>query len=276
MESAFPITVSLLLAFVTFLYARGWLLFRTTLPYLVSFAKVAAFLTGILLVWLAVASPLASLDHQLLTVHMIQHLLLMAVAAPLLLMGAPFTILLHVVQKGLVPNFSCRSLNFVQIDWIQRILSQPVLCWFAGTITVLAWHIPALLTLTLHSHWLHGIEQVSFVAAGLLFWRPVVEPWPSVPQGARWSVPLYLFLATLPCDALSAYLVFCDHVIYPTYFSSSRLLDITVLQDQQWAGAFMWVAVTFIYTVPAIMVILQLLSKPSRVTQVFDHGKPFT
>jgi len=81
--------------------------------------------------------------------------------------------------------------------------------------------------------------------SGLLFWRPVIG-------NSGWSVPVYLFLATLPCDALSAFLAFCGHVVYRPHLSA--------LDDQELAGAIMWVAVTFFYLIPALVLAARLLS----------------
>ena len=108
--------------------------------------------------------------------------------------------------------------------------------------------------LALRWDWLHELEHASFFATGLLFWWPVVQPWPSTPRWPRWSIPLYLFCATLPCDVLSGFLVFCDRVVYSSYLSAPRLFGISPLQDQECAAALMWVWVTIIFLVPAVVV----------------------
>lgn len=195
--------------------------------------RIAAFIGGLMSVWIAVASSLAALDHQLLTIHMVKHLLLMAVASPLILLGLP----------------TQRSAGiFRHLVW----------CWLASTATVIGWHIPAAFQLALESHWWHGVEQTSFLLAGLLFWWPVVQSRPS--EGHEWSVPFYLFLATLPCDILSAFLAFCGRVVYPSYLAAPRLFDLSPLQDQEFAGALMWVSVTLIYLIPAVIITVQILS----------------
>jgi cytochrome c oxidase assembly factor CtaG len=79
---------------------------------------------------------------------------------------------------------------------------------------------------------------------------------------------LYLFLATLPCDALSAFLAFCNRVVYSHYRVSGQLFDLSPLGDQECAGALMWVCVTFAYLAPAAWVTIQLLSPQSRASQV--------
>jgi cytochrome c oxidase assembly factor CtaG len=73
-------------------------------------------------------------------------------------------------------------------------------------------------------------------------------------------LPLYLFAATLPCDALSGFLAFCDRVAYVSYVSAPRLLKIPPLEDQQLAASLMWICVTIIFLVPAIIVTMQILS----------------
>jgi cytochrome c oxidase assembly factor CtaG len=192
---------------------------------------------GLFALWVAVGSPLAELDHHLLTAHMAQHLLLMTVSAPLILLGIP----------------ALRSMSTA---------IHPVFCWLAGTGVVIAWHVPALFELGMSSAYWHAFEQASFLAAGLLFWSPVIQALrDQLSLGiSRWHIPLYLFLATLPCDALSAFLTFCDRLVYPNYASAHRHFDISPLGDQEFAGALMWVWVTFVYLAPAAAITIQLLS----------------
>ena len=139
-----------------------------------------------------------------------------------------------------------------------RLHFHPVLCWLTSTAVVIGWHVPALFELGMKSKSWHEVEHASFLAAGLLFW------WPVIGRELRWSIPLYLFLATLPCDALSAFLTFCDRVVYPHYLHAHRLFDISPLGDQEFAGALMWVCITFAYLGPATVVTIQLLS-PQRL-----------
>jgi cytochrome c oxidase assembly factor CtaG len=80
----------------------------------------------------------------------------------------------------------------------------------------------------------------------------------------RWAVPVYLFLAMLPCDILSGFLVFCGRVVYPAYVNSPELFQFSAIQDQEFAGALMWVAVTLIYSIPAAVITVQILSSSAR------------
>jgi putative membrane protein len=255
---------TLALIAVEFVYLRGWYRLRNAIPRLLSVWRLAAFSCGMLALWAVVASPLAAMDHHLLTAHMAQHLLLMTVSAPLILLGTPLIVLLNGLPKPFALLVSGPVLDRAPLRTFGRIVTHPLLCWLAGTGTVIAWHTPALFELGMRSARWHEVEYACFFAAGILFWWPVVQPWPSLATRSNWGVPLYLFLATLPCDALSAFLTFCGRVIYPHYLSMDRPFNISPLGDQECAGALMWVWVTFIYLAPAALVTIQTLSPQRR------------
>jgi putative membrane protein len=262
-----PIVVTLGLIVVVIVYLRGWYRLRNALPNVLSVWRLAAFIGGLVSLWAAVGSPLAAMDHQFLTVHMVQHLLLMTVAAPLILLGAPAITLLHGLPQRFVLSVPGPFSRFPPVQAVGSILTHPVFCWLASTAAVIGWHVPALFEMGMRSERWHAVEHACFFAAGLLFWWPVVRPWPSLARWPQWSVPLYLFLATLPCDALSAFLTFCNRVVYPHYLSAERLFDISPLGDQACAGAVMWVCVTFAYLAPAAVVTIQILSPQRRAAK---------
>jgi putative membrane protein len=250
----------ILFVFLALAYLRGWL--RSASAHALDAWRAASFLFGVFLVWVALDSPLVHYDHHLLTVHMIQHLLLMTVAPALILLGEPLVGLWYgVTPRGRVVLGPLLHTPFVQR--VASILSWPALCWTVSTLTLLVWHVPAVLTMALESVVWHAVEQSSFLGAGLLFWWPVVQPWPTVSTGPQWSTLLYLFLATLPCDVLAGFLVFSDRVAYPVYFSMPRRAGLSVLQDQQCAAALMWTCVTVVYLVPAAILSTRLLSPRS-------------
>ena len=226
------VTVAVLVLAVA--YVRGWARRRRRSTNPVPVWRVASFFTGLASAWVAVASPIGTGDGRLLTFHMVQHLLLMTVAPPLILLGEPVSTLWRHPTRATV------SL---------------AVCWIPATATLIGWHIPAAFAFALRSPAWHAVEQASFLVAGLLFWWPVVQPWPP-----RWSTVLYLFLATLPCDILSAFLVFSDRVAYSVYLSTGSAL--AALEDQQCAGAVMWTCVTVVYLVAGMIVSMQLLVSP--------------
>jgi putative membrane protein len=252
--------MTLVLAAFTAIYSRGWYRLWKTLPKLVSVWRLTAFVGGIVSLWLAIRSPLAEWDEQLLAAHMVQHLLLMIVAAPLILLGAPAITMLHGLSRPFVREVLGPLLRWRPVQLLEAICTRPVFCWFAASVVVIGWHVPAAFDLALRSQAWHEIEHACFFTAGLLFWWPVIRPWPSITGSLRWAIPLYLFLATLPCDVLSALLAFSDRVIYPSYLSADGGFHLSPLQDQALAGALMWVTVTFAYLIPAVVVTVRLLS----------------
>jgi putative membrane protein len=258
-----PVPLTLAIALAAFLYLRGWLHLRSRSVNIIPTWRVGSLLLGLLLLWIALGSPLAAFDEELLTVHMIQHLLLMTVAPPLILVGAPLMPILHGLPQQFVQSAVSPLFRWAPMQWMGRGVSQPAVCWLAAAAALVGWHIPAAFTLGLQSEAWHMVEHACFLGSGFLFWWPVVQPWPSLPTRPRWSILLYLFLATLPCDMLSGFLAFCDRVVYPVYLSAPRHVNFTALEDQECAAALMWTCVTIAYLIAAAIVTNQLLAARS-------------
>ena len=132
----------------------------------------------------------------MLTAHMVQHLLLMTFAPPLILLGVPLKTLVYGLPHRLVQVMR-RSFQSTGLHQVWSVLTHPAICWLGAAGTLVAWHIPSVFMLGLRSQMWHGIEQASFLATGLLFWWPVVQP---LPNSLKWpesshtlvSVPGYL------------------------------------------------------------------------------------
>jgi putative membrane protein len=248
--------VSSALIFAAFLYFRGWLGVRRERGNFEGW-RAGSFVSGLLFIWTATASPLSTLDHEMLTVHMVQHLLLMTLAPPLILLGMPRRPLALGLLQRSPQAIGLRSESMQQLANVVR---HPGLCWFAAAGTLVLWHIPSVFMLGLRSQVWHGAEQASFLASGLLFWSPVVRPWSNRWKWPESSILLYLFLATLPCDILSGFLVFCDRVVYPVFLSDPRSFGLSALEDQQCAGALMWTCVTVVYLIAGAVFTARLLS----------------
>ena len=247
-----------------------------TFPKLISTWRLAAFLTGIISLWIAIGSPLAAFDDISLTVHMVQHLLLMAITPYFVLLGAPALPLLQGLPQSIAQRVLGPFLRWAPLRRLGHLITNPAICWLAATLALIVWHVPAAFEAALRWSWLHDLEHASFLGTGLLFWWPIIQPWPSIARWPRWSVPLYLFAATLPCDALSGFLAFCDRVVYVSYSSAPRLINIPPLEDQQLAASLMWICITIILLVPAVIVTMQILSpQGSRLagTKCSDAGE---
>ena len=181
--------------------------------------------------------------HDSLLIHMVRHVLLGSVLPPLVWLIAP----------SVVPAFHIPRRARAALTPLARALTHPATTWLTGTVTVIGWHIPVAFALAQRSGAWGAAQDASFVLTGLMFWWPVIRPWPSAERLPDVLIPLYLFAATLPCDALSAFLVFSDRVVYHQSTADAEHAMAAALAVQQEAGAFMWVTITFLYLVPALL-----------------------
>src|SRR5580700_4139312 len=261
---AFPFWATAGLLATALLYLRGWREIRRTRPLIFPVWRAWCFLGGLLSMWMAIASPLDTLDGLYLVAHMTQHLILMSVAPPLLLLGAPAVPLLRalprsVLRDGLGPFFRTPVLHRPF-----RVLTHPVFAFLAMNLAYLAWHVPPAYELALRSPGWHEVEHACFLVTSLLFWFPVIQPWPSVARGSRWTMLPYLVGADLINTALAAFLTFAGRVIYPSYANVPRIFGLSALGDQVAAGALMWVIGSIFYFVPLVGIAIHLLSPQSR------------
>jgi cytochrome c oxidase assembly factor CtaG len=211
---------------------------------------------GLLVLFIALASPIGTYDTTLFSVHMVQHLLMIMVAAPLLAIAAPITLLLRVSsgatrQRWIFPVLHSRLL---------RVISFPVVTWvlFAGTMWVS--HFSGLYDASLESEPIHIFEHGLYLLVALLFWWPVVgadpSPW-RMPHPGRIG---YLFLGMPQSSFLGLAILSAPAVLYAHYATLQRTWGPTPLEDQQLAGAIMWVggdAVFFVALLLAVWVWLR-------------------
>src|SRR6266853_3206712 len=195
-SAAFGVNASRCL--VSVVYTMGWLRLRIVFPNLISAWRFTAFLAGIVSLWIAIGSSLEAFDDVSLSVHLVQHLLLMAVAPPLILLGTPTLPPRRGLPRPIAHGAVGRLLRWPPLQWLSHLLANPAICWIAAAVALISWHIPAAFELALRSDSWHEVEHGCFFASSLLFWWPVIQPFPSVARWPGWSIPLYLFLGTLP------------------------------------------------------------------------------
>ncbi|RRA47994.1 cytochrome c oxidase assembly protein [Acidipila sp. EB88] len=259
--ASIPIWASLALLVTLLVYVRGWRLLQQTRPTQIPTWRALCFAGGILSIWVAIASPLDALSGALLTAHMIQHLFLMAVAPPLLVLGAPTVPLLRglprfFVREGLGPFFTLRP-----VHTLQRLLGSRLFAWLLMNTVFIAWHVPAAYDLALKYPGWHEVEHACFLLTSVLFWWHIVAPWPSVYTASRWLLLPFLLSADLVNTALSATLSFSGKVIYPAYAAIPRFFGLSVLADQVAAGSLMWVIGSVSFLGAAMLITGQLLSR---------------
>ena len=242
-------------------YLRGWLILHRTLPARFTVWRLSAFAGGLAALWIAVSSPLDAFSSLLLSAHMVQHLLLMSVAPPLILLSAPLLPLLRGLPRRIVRDGMGPFLVWPALRRAGQALTNPLSCWIVMAITLTVWHVPAAFDLALRSFGWHKVEHACFFGASFLFWWPVVCPFPSKPQWPQWSIPVYLLAADVMNTALSAFLTFSDHVFYRPYLDAPRLFGTTALSDQACAGLIMWVPGSLVFLIPATFITIQYLSR---------------
>jgi cytochrome c oxidase assembly factor CtaG len=241
------------LAVLWWLYGRGLarLWSRAGTGHGVSVGRPLAFLGSIAVISLALISPLDALSGQLASAHMVQHLLLLMVAAPLFVLGAPA----QVLTRGLSPPWqraaaSCR--RNLRCVWF-RVLWQPVFAWTAYAAVLWLWHLPSLYEAALRHPIVHDAQHLSFFGAACLFWRPLLDP--AVRQRLH-PVPavFYLFTTSLQASALGIFLSLSLQTWYAAFHGTTAAWGLTPLEDQQLAGLIMWMPACLIYALAAVAV----------------------
>jgi putative membrane protein len=192
----------------------------------VSHREMSCFASAVFLLVVALVSPLDTLSNNLFSIHMVQHMLLLYVIPPLLLLGTPAWLL----RPALV-------LPYVKV--VLRFITSPVPATVIFNGTLVVWHMPALWDFALLSNPIHALEHVCFLGAGLVVWWPIFGPLPEVPRLSYPGQMLFLFGQSLVPAIIGAFLTFSGIVIYPVYLETPKLWGLTPLVDQQIAGLLM-------------------------------------
>lgn len=250
--------VSLSVALV--LYLRGWMAARVTRGCELPAWRAACFVAGLVMLWLALASPIDALDDYLLVAHMMQHFILMSIAPPLIVLGAPVVPLFRGVPRVLIRRW---LQPLFRAGWMRAVIhtvTHPVFAWIAMNVAYLGWHVPAAFELTFRSEGIHELEHVCFFATSLVFWFVVLSPWPAHVRWRRWAMIPYLLGADVLNTVLSATLAFSGRVLYRSYAEAPRICFLTPLKDQVAAGAEMWVLNSLVFLIPAVVIAAKELS----------------
>jgi cytochrome c oxidase assembly factor CtaG/polyferredoxin len=239
------------------IYSRGWRLLNAERPHKYTARRLLAFACGLTTIFVALASPIDAFAGFLLEAHMVQHLLLIMVAPPLLWLGQPVLPLLRGLPGWLFRDVLGPFFSWKELRQAGKAIIHPLIGWCSLAVVVIMWHLPRLYELALHSQGWHELEHACFFWSAMLFWWPVIGVWPSQPVWPRWAMIPYLVFADLVNTGLSAVLCFSDHVIYPTYQSVPRLWGISAISDQVTSGAIMWVPGSIAFLAPAVVLIMQ-------------------
>jgi putative membrane protein len=237
------------LALSWLLYARGTaLLWRRTAPGRgVPRWRAACFLGGWLALVLALVSPLQGAGHALFTAHMAEHELLMAVAAPLLVLARPLAPMLRALPRGLR-----RGIGRLRWPWLLRATGSLLVVPLAATtlhgVALWAWHLPMLFQAALENLSLHRLQHACFLGSALLFWWALLERRPVAPGAAAG----HLFVTSIHASLLGALFVFAPRPWYPHQVTGAPGFGLTPLEDQQLGGLLMWLVACSVYVAAAL------------------------
>jgi putative membrane protein len=188
-----------------------------------------AFYVALVVMFLSLNGWLHDLsDSYLFSAHMVQHLMLALVVAPLMIMGTPGAMLRPVLR---VPS----------VMPLARWLTAPTHCFAIFNVVVAGWHLPPLYNYALAHHPVHIAQHLMFLVASVIMWWPVLSPLPELPRLSYPGQMLYLFLLTIPMAIVSVYISYADTILYPLYSSAPRMWGITPMDDQLIGGLIMWI-----------------------------------
>jgi putative membrane protein len=262
-----PAAVTGTLVAAGFIYVRGWLALRRTRPNQVPTWRLFSFLAGLLAIFVAVSSSLDTYSETLLFMHMAQHFVLMSVAPPLIVLGSPFVPMLRGLPRLIVRRVGGPIFRSSVVHSLQGLFSSLVFAWLAMNLTYVGWHVPKAYEFALSSESWHNFEHFCFFAASLIFWWPIVQPWPARRRLNSWMIIPYLLTSDFVNTGLSAFLCFSGRLLYPSYGIVERPFGIDALKDQIAAGAFMWVFGSLVFLVPAIYLTTRLLANGRLVNE---------
>ena len=239
----------------------------------VSTWEARAFCAGWLMLVMALVSPLHALGEVLFSAHMAQHELLIALVAPLLILGRPLLVVLWALPAGWRRSASAWTRwRVVRNGW--RAFTLPAVAWLLHAAAVWAWHVPRLYDAALTSQALHALQHASFLATGLLFWWALVHG-REVRMGYGPSI-VYVFTTALHTGGLGALLTFAPAPWCTAYEGTTAAWGLTRLEDQQLAGLIMWIPGSMTYLAAALVLVAAWLREAERRVGRWQHWPALT
>ena len=220
----------------------------------ISRARAAAFGVGLLVLFIALISPLDALSEELFSAHMVQHLLMVLVAAPLFAMGR-FTL----AVAWTIPS-RWTSQMWKEWKWGRawNLLTRPMTAFLLHNAAIWIWHMPRLYEASVRNEWIHFLEHFSFFFTAFLFWQVFADLTESIRMGrsAKFGLGIFMIFGTMLVGGfLGVLIAFSPQVWYAVYVHETVRYGLTALEDQQLAGTIMWVPSGVVYLVAVISVL---------------------
>lgn len=210
--------------------------------------RIAAFATGMLLMAIALISPLDAMGSALFSAHMAQHEVMIVLAAPLLVLGVPLVPMLWSLPIQWRRRLGRWTRRYFGAAW--RAVTRPGVAFVLHAAAVLGWHVPTLYDATLTIDLVHALQHISFVGTAIIFWWALVGT--RVHRARYGAAVLCLFGTALYGSALGALLTFATVPWYPAYGSWPQVWWLSPLEDQQLGGLIMWIPVGSVHIPTAL------------------------
>ena len=262
-----PDVLSVLVALGT-AYTIGWWRLRKRGARAARPWRLGVYLAGLASVGLALLSPIDALASLLFLMHMVQHELLIMVAAPLVLLADPLPACVWALPRG--PRRALRRLlaRGAPVRQVLRAATWMPVAWGVFVVNLWAWHLPAIYEAALRHEFLHDLEHVSFFGTALLFWWPIINPAPrlrrQVPYGFR---IVYIVAAAFQNAALGFAIGVTERVLYPSYAAAPRVWGLSPLYDQAFGGGIMSEG-GMMFLIPLLILLWRWLNEEERRTRV--------
>jgi cytochrome c oxidase assembly factor CtaG len=231
--------------------------------------RLASYLGGLGIIALALMSPIDRLGGQLFFMHMVQHMLIIMFAAPLLLLADPFPFFLWSLP---IPLRLPVARLFERDSIFRRLLikvTQPGVAWLLFITIFLGWHDANAYNAALYHEWVHNLQHITFFLVSLIYWWPIIGCAPHIhPRFPVWGKLAYLVGTIPPNMFVGVSIAFSTEILYTYYLTVPRVWSFTVLQDQQLAGAIMWIQGSEMYILVALFVLARLFMTKDKDTPV--------
>jgi putative membrane protein len=243
----FPLMLSILI------YARGtynvWK--RAGRGHGITTRQWISFVGAVLVLVLALMSPLDALSADLFSAHMVQHLMLMLIAGPLLVISDFQLALLWALPRRRAQSIGSGFNQSQPVSGTWRVLNHPAFVWVLFTLAMWLWHAPLLYQAALHSEFIHMLEHLTFLIAAMLFWWVLFKH--NRPDHIHYAMTIpFLFLTVLQSGILGALMTFTERPWYPDYATVANPWNLTPLEDQQLAGLIMWIPAGAVFSLLTI------------------------
>lgn len=261
------------------LYARGWrrLRSRGRGGRVLKRWRAWCYVGGLLTIAIALLSPIATFTSLFFSMHMIQHLLLIMIAAPLIWLGAPMLPTMWAFDRGTRRQIGRLFRDRNPVHRVLHFLTTPGIALTLFILVLAAWHHPTLYDAAQGRSVIHDLEHALFFGTALLFWWPVIHPIGGRRRLSYGAGILYLFPAKLAGFVLGAALTLTGEAYYQTYIQAPRLWGLSALDDQQLGGLIMWVVGGMLFIAPLLVLVIMMMREDEGdvwVPEVVRAGDP--